>query len=63
MKRSTQHIKDYKKREKSKKRGKKLITKKKRAKKQMESFTRGKNHSSPELIKYDIKEREREYIT
>ena len=63
MQRSTKHIKDYKKREKSKNRGNKLITKKKRAKEQRESFTRGKNHSSPELIKYDIKEREREYIT
>ena len=40
MQRSTKHIKDYKKREKSKKRGKKLITKKKRAKEQNESFTK-----------------------
>ena len=64
MQRSTKHIKDYKKkREKSKNKGKKLITKKKRAKEQRESFTRGKNHSSPKLIIYDIKEREREYIS
>ena len=63
MQRSTKHIKDYKKREKSKNKGKKLITKKKRAKEQRESFTRGKNHSSPKLIIYDIKERQREYIS
>ena len=50
MQRSTQHIKDYKKREKSKNRGKKLITKKKRAKEQRERFTRCES-SSPRPIK------------
>ena len=37
---NTKHIKDYKKRDKNKNRGKKLITKKLRAKEQREIFTR-----------------------
>ena len=37
---NTKHIKDYRKRDKTKTRGKKLITKKLRAKEQRERFTR-----------------------
>ena len=61
MKRSTKHIIDYKKREKSKNRGKKLITKKNRAKEQRERFTRCES-SSPRPIKKGTREKSKQLV-
>ena len=61
MQRSTKHIKDCKKREKNKNKGKKLITKKQRAKKQREKFTRCES-PSPRLIKKGTSKKSKQLI-